>query len=161
MVRSFIVIVALGCSSGESTSATTDAATDTATTVDAAGQEKMICDALASRSACPGGALECSAEAKCIYGRVMLPAAASAWVACRSAPSCKKDDECVAAAGTAVGGAAADKYGTDCLARRPLFDGCVRICERRDGRRGMHHKTMRSDRRVFWDLAGAEGHRGV
>jgi hypothetical protein len=54
---------------------------------------------------------------KCIYGKLMLPAAASVYAACRAAPSCKSDDNCVAEAGKSVGGAAADKYTTDCLAR--------------------------------------------
>jgi hypothetical protein len=34
------------------------------------------------------------------------------------APSCKGDDFCVAEAAKAVGGSAADKYTTDCIARR-------------------------------------------
>jgi hypothetical protein len=113
----FLVLTLLvaACGGSTETPTATDAGTDSATA--AGNQEKMICDALASRSACPDGALTCEEDAKCIYGRVMLPAAASAYASCRGAPSCKGDDECVANAGRAVGGAAADKYATDCLAR--------------------------------------------
>jgi hypothetical protein len=81
-------------------------------------QEKLICDALASRAACPGGAVACSASTKCIYGKVMLPAAAEAYASCRGAPSCKGDDFCVAKAGQAVGGTASMQYATDCVSRR-------------------------------------------
>jgi hypothetical protein len=105
------------CGGETAPSSPADAATDSAMTADAAGQEKMICDALASRSACSGGAVACTADIKCIYGRLLLPAAAASYASCRSAPSCKSDDTCVAEAGRAVGGAAADKYTTDCMAR--------------------------------------------
>jgi hypothetical protein len=90
---------------------------------DAAAQEKLICDALASRSACPDGAVECEDDIKCIYGRLMLPEAASAYASCRAAPSCKGDDECVVEAGRAAGGSAADTYASDCAARSTACAG--------------------------------------
>ena len=101
----------------------TDSATPSDARADAGSQEALVCDALASRSACPGGALPCEADAKCIYGRLMLPAAAQSYAACRSAPSCKGDDRCVAEAGLAVGGNAATKYVQDCSARRTACNG--------------------------------------
>ncbi len=91
---------------------------DAAKTSDAAAQEQLICDALASRSACSGGAIACTDDVKCIYGQVMLPDAAAAFASCRGAPSCKSDDACGDAAGWSVGGAAATQYTTDCVARR-------------------------------------------
>jgi hypothetical protein len=141
-----LVVFACGGSSGDSPppagDAATDAATETSTSApgdggqetqdaandapssndsgsdaDTSSQEKLICDAFASRSACPGGALPCDDDVKCIYGKVMLPEAAKSFAACRGAPSCKGDDLCVDEAGKSVGGAAASKYTTDCLAR--------------------------------------------
>lgn len=84
---------------------------------DTSSQEKLICDALASRSACPDGAVACEADIKCIYGRLMLPKAASTYASCRAAPSCESDDKCVVEAARAVGGGAADTYASDCEAR--------------------------------------------
>lgn len=101
----------------------TDSAASSDAPADAGSQEALICNALASRSACPGGALPCEEDAKCIYGRLMLPAAAQSYATCRSAPSCKGDDRCVAEAGLAVGGAAATKYVQDCSARRTACNG--------------------------------------
>src|SRR5687768_3967329 len=46
-----------------------------ATNTDTSSQEKLICDAYASRSACQDGAIPCEAYDKCIYGKVMLLAA--------------------------------------------------------------------------------------
>jgi hypothetical protein len=87
----------------------------------------LICDAYASRSACPNGAIPCDDGVKCIFGKVMLPAAATSFAACRAAPSCKGEDLCVVEAGAAVGGAAATQYTNDCVARRTgcanAFDG--------------------------------------
>src|SRR3712207_1465027 len=48
------------------------APSDSAANSDASSQEKLICDAYASRSACNGGAIPCDEDDKCIYGRVML-----------------------------------------------------------------------------------------
>lgn len=87
---------------------------DAATTA----QEKLICDALASRSACAGGAVPCGAVEKCVYGKVMLAEAASIYATCRGAPSCMSDDACVDQAGQSLGGAAVTKYLSDCSARR-------------------------------------------
>jgi hypothetical protein len=97
--------------------------TDAASSPDASSQEKLICDAYASRSACSGGAIPCEADDKCIYGKVMLFAAAQVFATCRGAPSCKGDDFCVAQAGKSVGGAAADQYTQDCVARRTACNG--------------------------------------
>jgi hypothetical protein len=89
-------------------------------------REKEICDALASRAACPGGAaVACSDSAKCIYGRVMLPAATTAYATCRAAPSCKSDDACVVEAGQAVGGAAATTYTQACATRQGECPGQI------------------------------------
>lgn len=83
--------------------------------------EKAICDAKASRAQCfdgSGGPAEpCSESTKCIYGRLMAPAAVSAYASCNGFPSCKGDDGCIAEAGEAVGGQASRDYVTACLAK--------------------------------------------
>ena len=83
-----------------------------------ANAAQAYCDALASRATCPDGtALQCDEPGKCIYGEVMLPEASAFYSACRAAPSCKDDDECVEEAGRTVGAAAADAYTAACLER--------------------------------------------
>jgi hypothetical protein len=83
------------------------------------GQEEAYCEAFASHQQCNGGTASqpCSESGKCIYGRAMSRTAADAYFECYSSPSCKSDDECVAEAGKAVSGAAADTYTDECLAK--------------------------------------------
>lgn len=81
-----------------------------------AAGEKPYCDALASRSACPNGAVTCEAPGKCIYG-LMSAAAAPIYTQCLAAPSCKNEDTCLREAALSVGGMAATTYESDCQAR--------------------------------------------
>ncbi len=83
--------------------------------------EKAICDARASRAQCfdGGGGIPgtCDESTKCLYGRLMEPAAVTAYATCYGFPSCVGDDRCIAQAGEAVGGQAARDYATACLAK--------------------------------------------
>ena len=81
-------------------------------------REKAYCDALATRSACPGGAEPCGEDGKCIYGRLMLPNVFEAYARCRSAPSCRSDDDCLGDAILAAEGTAVTRFRDDCLAKR-------------------------------------------
>ncbi|HRG98806.1 MAG TPA: hypothetical protein PLR99_21295 [Polyangiaceae bacterium] len=83
-------------------------------------EEKLICDARASRAACSdgGGTAEpCDEATKCIYAQISEPAAVASYARCYGAPSCGGDDLCIAQAGEAVGGQASRDYVTACLAK--------------------------------------------
>jgi hypothetical protein len=110
-------------STNPDTSTANDASATDATTSDGglSPTEKAICDAKASRAKCFDGSggdpNPCSEETKCLYGRLMEPAAVTAYAACHGFPSCTGDDRCIAQAGEAVGGQAARDYTTACLAK--------------------------------------------
>jgi hypothetical protein len=76
---------------------------------------------------CPnsGGAGTCDAQTKCFYVKNMSEQATSLYAACRANPSCKGDDGCVREAGIAIGGAAATKYETDCVAKAQSCNSVV------------------------------------
>ncbi len=78
--------------------------------------EKKICDARASHETCPGASTGqgCDESTKCLYGRIMEPAAVDAYATCYASPSCKGDDACIELAGETVGGRAATAYTTAC-----------------------------------------------
>lgn len=82
-------------------------------------EEKLICDARASRASCGGGgtAEPCDESTKCIYAQISEPAAVASYARCYGAPSCGGDDLCIAQAGEAVGGQASRDYVTACLAK--------------------------------------------
>ncbi len=94
-----------------------EAGVDAATDGGFAAQEKLICDARASRVQCTGTAAECSESTRCLYARIAEPAAVASYAACYGAPSCKGDDLCIAQAGEAVGGQPARDYVTACTAK--------------------------------------------
>ena len=83
-------------------------------------EQKLICDARASRAACfdGGGVADpCDDATKCVYGRIVEPAAVASYARCFGSPSCLGDDLCIAQAGEAVGGQAARDYVAACLAK--------------------------------------------
>lgn len=83
-------------------------------------EQKLVCDARASRAACfdGGGVADpCDDATKCVYGRIVEPAAVAAYARCYGSPSCLGDDLCIAQAGESVGGQAARDYVTACLAK--------------------------------------------
>ena len=103
---------------------TSDASSNPDTSTNDAGlsaTEKAICDARASRAQCfdGGGGIPgtCDESTKCLYGRLMEPAAVTVYATCHGFPSCVGDDRCIAQAGEAVGGQAARDYATACLAK--------------------------------------------
>lgn len=124
-MRIFIALVAssmvAACNGGGGSTGTTGGSSSGASQEPAgsAGQEDAYCEAHKSHQTCNGGTANeaCNESGKCIYGRVMSRTAADAYFDCYSAPSCRSDDDCVAEAGKAVGGAAADAYSKDCLAK--------------------------------------------
>lgn len=99
---------------------TNDASTGTdASPGDAGGltpAEKKICDARASHETCPGASTGqgCDESTKCLYGRIMEPAAVDAYATCYASPSCKGDDDCILSAGFAAGGQASNDYAVAC-----------------------------------------------
>ncbi|MFO0741469.1 MAG: hypothetical protein U0270_36570 [Labilithrix sp.] len=113
-----------GSSGSASSSGATSSSSSGATSSSSSGaaQEKIYCDAVASRMKdCAKGDGVCSDAGKCIYGRLMSPEALNAYAACFGAPPCKSDDACFTEAGTKVGGAAATDYVSTCKAKH---DAC-------------------------------------
>lgn len=126
-MRIFTVVVVASlaiaaCTGGGGSTGTTGGSSSGASQEPAgsAGQEDAYCQAVASHNQCNGGTSTqpCEEDGKCIYGRLMSRTAANAYFSCYSSPSCKGDDECAAEAGKAAGGAAADTYTNDCVAKR-------------------------------------------
>lgn len=111
------LFVLFGCSTGEPSENVQDATRASSSSGAPGGvtvAEKKMCDAIASRTSCDGGADTCGGDSRCIAA-LMLPAALDAFVACYGAPGCGREDPCATAAGRAVAGAAGDAYKVDCM----------------------------------------------
>ena len=123
-MKKTLLVVALAiaaCNGGGGSTGTTGGSSSGASQEPAgsAGQEDAYCEAHASHQTCNGGTANepCNESGKCISGRLMSRTAANAYFDCYSAPACRSDDDCVAEAGKAVSGGAADAYTKDCLAK--------------------------------------------